>query len=61
MQAIKLPGNTSALATTARPETASGGAYAGSIVAPGTYGGMRSSWNRNQAADQPRAKIASPM
>ncbi|MCM3904943.1 MAG: hypothetical protein ND866_24870 [Pyrinomonadaceae bacterium] len=58
-QAIALPGNTSALATMASPATASGGAYVGSCVAPGTYGGMRLRLKRNQAADQPRTKVAS--
>src|SRR5262245_28265475 len=58
-QAIALPGNTSALATTRSPATACGGAYVGSSVAPGMYGGMRLSWNRNQAADHARTVAAS--
>ena len=49
-QASALPGNTSALATTARPATALGGAKVGSVVAPGMYGGMRPRLKRNHTA-----------
>ena len=48
--AIALPGKTSALATTARPATAFGGANVGSVDAPGMYGGMRPKLKRNHAA-----------
>jgi hypothetical protein len=49
-QARALPGNTSALATTASHATALGGAINGSVVAPGMYGGMRPRLKKNHAA-----------
>jgi hypothetical protein len=54
-----LAGNTTALAKTSRPRTASGGAYVGSFVDPGMYGGIRPRLNKNQAADHAMIMVAS--
>jgi hypothetical protein len=57
--ASALPGKTSALATTARPATALGGANLGSVDAPGMYGGMRPRFRKNQPAAYTGTKAAS--